>query len=112
MSTYSSNLKTELIGTGEQSGSWGSTTNNAFSNVFEQAIVGYATVNFATDGNTTMTLVDGNSSQTSRNLYLNLTSSSSLTATRDLILPNNLALHQSRSFTSSRTPRQDLSLSG
>ena len=91
MSTYSSNLKTELIGTGEQSGSWGSTTNNAFSNVFEQAIVGYATVNFATDANTTMTLIDGNSSQTSRNLYLNLTSSGSLTATRDLILPNNQA---------------------
>ena len=91
MSTYSSNLKTELIGTGEQSGSWGSTTNNAFSNVFEQAIVGYATVNFATDANTTMTLVDGNSSQTARNLYLNLTSSVSLTTTRDLIIPNNQA---------------------
>lgn len=91
MSTYSSNLKTELIGTGEQSGTWGATTNNAFSNVFEQAIVGYATVNFATDANTTMTLVDGNSSQTARNLYLNLTSSGSLTATRDLIIPNNQA---------------------
>ena len=91
MSTYSSNLKTELIGTGEQSGSWGTTTNNAFSNVFEQAIVGYATVNFATDANTTMTLVDGNSSQTARNLYLNLTSSVSLTTTRDLIIPNNQA---------------------
>ena len=91
MSTYSSNLKTELIGTGEQSGSWGTTTNNAFSNVFEQAIVGYATVNFATDANTTMTLVDGNSSQTARNLYLNLTSSVSLSTTRDLIIPNNQA---------------------
>lgn len=91
MSTYSSNLKTELIGTGEQSGSWGTTTNNAFSNVFEQAIVGYATVNFATDANTTMTLVDGNSSQTARNLYLNLTSSGPLSTTRDLIIPNNQA---------------------
>jgi len=91
MSTYSSNLKIELIGTGEQSGSWGATTNNAFSNVFEQAIVGYATVNFASDANTTLTLVDGNASQTSRNLYLNLTSSGSLTATRDLIIPNNQA---------------------
>ena len=91
MSTYSSNLKVQLIGTGEESGTWGSVTNNAFSNVFEQAIVGYATVNFATDANTTLTLADGNTSQTARNLYLNLTSSSLLTATRDLILPNNQA---------------------
>jgi hypothetical protein len=91
MSTYSSNLKVELIGTGEQSGTWGTVTNNAFSNVFEQAIVGYGTVNFASDASTTLTLTDGNSSQTARNLYLNLTSSGSLTATRDLIIPNNQA---------------------
>lgn len=91
MSTYSSNLKVQLIGTGEQDGSWGPVTNNAFSNVFEQAIVGYATVNFSTDANTTLTLTDGNSSQTARNLYLDLTSSGSLSATRDLILPNNQA---------------------
>ena len=91
MSTYSTNLKVQLIGTGEENNTWGTVTNNAFSNVFEQAIVGYATVNFATDANTTLTLTDGNSSQTARNLYLNLTSSGSLTTTRDLIIPNNQA---------------------
>ena len=91
MSTYSTNLKVQLIGTGEENGSWGTVTNNAFSNVFEQAIVGYATVNFTSDANTSLTLADGNSSQTARNLYLNLTSSGSLTATRDLIIPNNQA---------------------
>lgn len=91
MSTYSTNLKVQLIGTGEENNNWGAVTNNAFSNVFEQAIVGYATVNFSTDANTTLTLTDGNSSQTARNLYLNLTSSGSLSATRDLILPNNQA---------------------
>ena len=89
MSTYSTNLKVQLIGTGEESGTWGTVTNNAFSNVFEQAIVGYATVNFASDANTSLTLADGNSSQTSRNLYLNLTSSTSLSATRNLVIPNN-----------------------
>lgn len=89
MSTYSTNLKVQLIGTGEENGTWGTVTNNAFSNVFEQAIVGYATVNFASDANTSLTLADGNSSQTSRNLYLNLTSSTSLTATRNLVIPNN-----------------------
>lgn len=91
MSTYSTNLKVQLIGTGEENNTWGTVTNNAFSNVFEQAIVGYATVNFSSDADTTLTLTDGNSSQTARNLYLNLTSSGSLTTTRDLIIPNNQA---------------------
>jgi hypothetical protein len=91
MSTYSTNLKVQLIGTGEENGTWGTVTNNAFSNVFEQAIVGYATVNFSSDADTTLTLTDGNSSQTARNLYLNLTSSGSLSTTRNLVLPNNQA---------------------
>jgi hypothetical protein len=99
MSTYSTNLKVQLIGTGEESGTWGDVTNNAFSNVFEQAIVGYGTVNFSSDANTTLTLANGNTSQTARNLYLNVTSSGSLTATRDVIIP---------SITSGSTPIQKL----
>ena len=87
MSTYSSNLKIELIGTGEQVGTWGTTTNSNFSNVFEQAIVGRDTVNFPTDANVTMTYTDSVASQLARNVYLNLTSSGSLSATRDLIVP-------------------------
>lgn len=86
-STYSSNLKIELIATGEQSGTWGTTTNNNFANVFEQSIVGRVTVNFATDANVTLSASDSVSTQDFRNLYLNLTSSGSLTATRDLIVP-------------------------
>ena len=86
-STYSSNLKIELITTGEQTGDWGVTTNDNFSNVFEQAIVGRGTVNFPSDANVTITLTDSVSSQTARNVYLNLTSSGSLTATRDLVVP-------------------------
>lgn len=99
MSTYSTNLKVQLIGTGEENGTWGDVTNNAFNNVFEQAIVGYGTVNFASDANTTLTLANGNTSQTARNLYLNVTSSGSLTATRDVIIP---------SITSGSTPIQKL----
>ena len=87
MSTYSSNLKIELIGTGEQAGTWGTTTNSNFSNVFEQAIVGRATVNFPSDANVTLTATDTVGAQDYRNLYLNLTSSGSLTVTRDLIVP-------------------------
>jgi hypothetical protein len=99
MSTYSTNLKVQLIGTGEENGTWGDVTNNAFSNVFEQAIVGYGTVNFSSDANTTLSLANGNTSQTARNLYLNVTSSGSLTATRDVIIP---------SITSGSTPIQKL----
>lgn len=86
-STYSTNLKIELIGTGEQVGTWGATTNDNFSNVFEQAIVGRGTANFPADANLTLTFTDSVASQTARNLYLNATSSVSLTATRDLIVP-------------------------
>ena len=38
MSTYSTRLKIELIGSGEQSNSWGNTTNNTFSNTCEESI--------------------------------------------------------------------------
>lgn len=86
-STYSSNLKIELIGTGEQSGTWGATTNNNFSNVFEEAIVGYGNPEYPSDANLTLTLTDSVSTQTARNLVLNVTSSGSLTATRELVVP-------------------------
>lgn len=86
-STYSTNLKIELIGTGEQSGTWGTTTNDNFSNVFEQAIVGRGNPNFTSDANLTITLTNSVSAQTARNLYLNVTSSVSLSTTRELIVP-------------------------
>ena len=86
-STYSSNLKIELIGTGEQAGVWGVTTNDNFTNVFEQAIVGRGTANFATDADLTLTLTNSVSSQIARNVYLNATSGVSLTTTRNLIVP-------------------------
>jgi hypothetical protein len=43
-STYSTNLKLELIGTGEQAGTWGTTTNTNLGTALEQAIVGKADV--------------------------------------------------------------------
>lgn len=86
-STYSSNLKIELIANGEQSGTWGTTTNNNFSNVFEQAIVGYGNPNYTSDANLTLTLTDSVSTQTARSLVLNVTSALSLTATRELVVP-------------------------
>ncbi len=86
-STFSTNLKIELIGTGEQVGTWGTTTNNNFGTALEQAIVGRVTVTFATDANKTLTLTDTNAAQDARALFLNVTSGVSLTVTRDLIVP-------------------------
>lgn len=86
-SSYSTNLKIELVATGEQVGVWGDTTNSNFVNVFEEALVGRGNPIFTSDANLTIALVNSVASQTARNLYLNVTSSVSLTATRDLIVP-------------------------
>jgi hypothetical protein len=86
-STFSPNLKIELIGAGEQVGLWGTTTNTNFGTALEQAIVGRVTVTFATDANKTLTLADSNAAQDARAVFLNVTSGVSLTVTRDLIVP-------------------------
>jgi hypothetical protein len=85
-STYS-DLKFELIGTGEQSGTWGTTTNNNIGTAIEQAITGFGNPIFTTDANLTITLTDTVALQTARALVLNATSSGSLTATRELVVP-------------------------
>jgi hypothetical protein len=64
-STYSPNLKLELIANGEQSGVWGSTTNTNIGTALEEAIVGRATVTFTT-GDVTLTLANTNASQSGR----------------------------------------------
>jgi hypothetical protein len=82
-STYS-DLKIELIGTGEQSGTWGTTTNNNLGNAaLGEAITGSADVTFAS-ADVTVTLTDTNASQTARNLRLNLIGTTG--GARELIL--------------------------
>ena len=85
-STYSP-IKVELIATGEQSGTWGATTNVNLGTALEEAIVGRATANFTTDADLTLTLVNLNTTQVARNYILNVTSGVALTATRNLIVP-------------------------
>lgn len=82
-STYS-DLKFELIGTGEQSGTWGTTTNTNLGTAIEEAITGSADVTFAS-ATVTLTLTDTNASQTARNLRLNLTGTSG--GAQDLVVP-------------------------
>jgi hypothetical protein len=86
-STYSANLKIELMSLGDQTGSWGTTTNSNLGTTLEQAIVGYGNPNFTTDADLTITLTDSNATQVARNLALNVTSTGSLTTTRNLIVP-------------------------
>jgi hypothetical protein len=81
-STYS-DLKIELIGTGDQTGTWGATTNNNFSIALSEAITGSANVAFSS-ADVTVTLTDSNAAQTARNLRLNLTGTSG--GARQLIL--------------------------
>ncbi len=85
-STYSP-LKVELIGTGEQAGTWGTTTNTNLGTALEEAITGRATATFPSDANYTLPYTNTNSSQVFRNLVLNVTSSGNLGTTRDLIIP-------------------------
>lgn len=67
-STYSS-LKIELIGTGEQEGIWGETTNVNLGTAIEQAITGSGDVTFAS-ADVTLTLTNTNAAQIARNLRL------------------------------------------
>jgi hypothetical protein len=83
MASSYSDLKIELIGTGEQTGTWGTTTNNNFSVAVGEAITGSADVAFSS-ADVTVTLTDTNSAQTARNLRLNLTGTSG--GARQLIL--------------------------
>jgi hypothetical protein len=72
-STYS-DLKIELIGTGEQAGTWGVTTNTNLGTALEQAIVGKADINMNST-TITLTLTNSNAAQDARAIYLNLTGS-------------------------------------
>jgi len=86
-SSYSPNLKIELIAVGEQTDAWGSTTNDNFENVFEEAITGMATATFPSDAdyNWAASYVNSVGSQAQRNLVIGV--QGTLSATRSLIVP-------------------------
>lgn len=77
-STYSQ-YKIELVGTGEQAGTWGTTTNNNFGSAtpgtyqgFEQAIGGKATIDLSAGGTIALTLTNSNAAQDARALFFDL----------------------------------------
>lgn len=61
-STFSPLLRVELIGTGDQSGTWGITTNANLGTILEDAVAGTATID-VTSGSATLTTVDGGADQ-------------------------------------------------
>lgn len=83
MSTYSSTLRLELIGNGEQSGTWGDTTNLNLGTLLESAITNVVDITFA---NATYTLTAYNGlPDESRNAVLNLIGTNS--GAQNLIAP-------------------------
>lgn len=89
-STFSTNLAIELIGTGDQAGTWGSTTNNNLGTLIEQAISGYVT-QAITDGADTVITIPPGLSGVARNMCIEMTGL--LTANRNLVVPNNRKLY-------------------
>ena len=83
-STYSTSLKLELIGQGEQSGTWGVTTNNNFGSLVEQAITGVQTISMG-DATYTLSSYDGAVDE-ARNAVLVL--GGTVTTPQNLIAPS------------------------
>jgi len=84
-STWSDNLKIELLGTGDTN--WGNLTNNNFKWALEESITGYGTATFPSDANYDWGALytNSNSSQAQRNLVIQV--AGSITATREFIVP-------------------------
>jgi len=89
-STYSTNLAIELIGTGDQAGAWGNTTNTNLGTLIEQAVSGYVTQAVATGTDTTITIPNG-ASGVARNMFIEMTGTGG--ASTNLIVPANKKLY-------------------
>ena len=92
-STYTNDLRLELIAVGEGAGSapndWGSKTNVNLTSI--AAALGAGIEQIASDGDATITLADGAADEF-RRLFLKITSAVSLTATRTLTFaPNTIS---------------------
>jgi len=82
-STYSPSLRIELPGSGEQSGVWGTTTNNNLGTLLEQSIAGVQAITMV-DANYTLSNYNGVSDEARKAV---LVVSGTNTAVRDIIAP-------------------------
>ena len=93
MATYSTNLALTLMATGEQSNTWGDTTNTNLGTLLEQGISGYVT-QAITDGssaNTTITIPNG-ATGVARNMFIEMTGALTFSTT-SLIVPANKKMY-------------------
>jgi hypothetical protein len=90
MATYVNDLRLKEISTGDESGTWGTSTNTNLELIGEA--LGYATQEvFGSDADATTTIADG-ASDPARAMYFKITSAGSLTATRTCtIAPNTVS---------------------
>jgi hypothetical protein len=87
-STYSTSLKIELMGTGDQNGAWGATTNTNLGTAVEQAIVGMATLTSGdfTSNTATLTLTNTPALQNAR-AYVISVPSAAVSADSTVLVP-------------------------
>ena len=102
-STYSPTLRIELIGTGDQPGLWGDTTNTNLGSLIEQAITGIDTIPM-TDNDYTLTALNGSVDE-ARNVVVIMTSIGALTGSRNVIIP---AVEKTYYFKNATTGGQNL----
>jgi hypothetical protein len=90
MATYVNDLRLKEIATGDESGTWGTSTNTNLELIGEA--LGYGTQDcFSSDANATTTVADG-ATDPARAMYFKITSSATLSATRELtIAPNTVS---------------------
>ena len=89
MATYVNNLRLKEIATGDESGTWGTSTNTNLELITDG--FSFGTKEMAADANETFTMPDATADAT-RSLYLKFTSAVDLTATREVTLgPNTVS---------------------
>ena len=86
MATFTNDLRLKEIGTGDESGTWGTSTNTNLSLIADAFSLG--TKQMAADADETFTMPDATADGT-RSLYLKITSAVSLTVTRTVTLAPN-----------------------
>jgi hypothetical protein len=89
MATYVNNLRLKEITTGDEDGTWGTSTNTNLELITDG--FSYGTKEIAADANETFTMPDATADDV-RSFYLKITSAVSLTATREITLgPNTVS---------------------
>ena len=109
MATYVNDLRLKEISTGDEAGTWGTSTNTNLELIGEA--LGYGTQQvFSSDADATTTVADG-ASDPARAMYFKITSAGNLTATRTCtIAPNTLSAASCSSRTQPLALNQLLSL--